>query len=116
MYDWAPMAHSIFFFKGYAMHGTVEERRLGRPASHGCVRLSRANASTLFALLRERGKNSASIEVIDGRLPAPLPAPLADPRLNIAEIKASLRSESKQALAEPVAKTDVKPNVKPDVK
>ena len=111
-YDWAPMPHSIFFYKGYAMHGTLEERRLGRPASHGCVRLSRANASTLFALLRERGKSSASIEVIDGRLPAPLPAPLADPRLNIAEIKATLRSASKQALAEP----DAKPEAKPDTK
>lgn len=92
-YDWAPMPHSIFFYKGYAMHGTVEERRLGRAASHGCVRLSRANASTLFALLRERGKSSTRIEVIDGRLPAPLP-PLADPRLNIAEVKSSLRGES----------------------
>src|SRR3569623_1437249 len=38
-YDWAPMPHSIFFYKGYAMHGTLEERRLGRAASHGCVRL-----------------------------------------------------------------------------
>ena len=90
-YDWAPMPHAVFFYKGYAMHGTVEERRLGRAASHGCVRLSRANATTLFALLRERGKSSARIEVIDGRLPAPL----ADPRLNIADVRSSLRSESK---------------------
>jgi hypothetical protein len=29
--------------------------RLGTPASHGCVRLSRANASTLYALVEKQG-------------------------------------------------------------
>ena len=29
--------------------------RLGNPASHGCVRLSRANAATLFALVKAEG-------------------------------------------------------------
>lgn len=113
-YDWAPMPHSIFFYKGYAMHGTVEERRLGRAASHGCVRLSRANASTLFALLRERGKSSTRIEVIDGRLPAPL----ADPKLNIAEVKSSLRGESRDvAKAEKVeAKVETKIEAKTETK
>ena len=113
-YDWAPMPHSIFFYKGYAMHGTVEERRLGRAASHGCVRLSRANASTLFALLRERGKSSTRIEVIDGRLPAPL----ADPKLNIAEVKSSLRGESRDvAKAEKVeAKVEAKVETKTETK
>ncbi len=109
-YDWAPMPHSIFFYKGYAMHGTVEERRLGQPASHGCVRLSRVNATTLFALLRERGKSSARIEVIDGRLPAPL----ADPRLNIAEVKSSLRGDSKEAAK--AEKTEAKVEPKSEVK
>jgi hypothetical protein len=55
-FDDAPMPHSIFFTKiGHAIHGTESEGRLGTPASHGCVRLSRANAATLYALVQEQG-------------------------------------------------------------
>jgi len=55
-FDDAPMPHSIFFTKvGHAIHGTESEGRLGTPASHGCVRLSRANATTLYALVQKEG-------------------------------------------------------------
>jgi L,D-transpeptidase catalytic domain len=55
-FDDAPMPHSIFFTKiGHAIHGTDSVSRLGSPASHGCVRLSRANAATLFALVEKDG-------------------------------------------------------------
>jgi hypothetical protein len=55
-FDDAPMPHSIFFTKiGHAIHGTDSEGRLGTPASHGCVRLSRANASTLYELVQREG-------------------------------------------------------------
>jgi L,D-transpeptidase catalytic domain len=55
-FDDAPMPHSIFFTKiGHAIHGTDSANRLGSPASHGCVRLSRANAATLYALVEEQG-------------------------------------------------------------
>jgi hypothetical protein len=55
-FDDAPMPHSIFFTKvGHAIHGTDSEGRLGTPASHGCVRLSRANATTLYALVEQEG-------------------------------------------------------------
>jgi hypothetical protein len=55
-FDDAPMPHSIFFTKiGHAIHGTDSVSHLGSPASHGCVRLSRANASTLYALVQEQG-------------------------------------------------------------
>ena len=55
-FDDAPMPHSIFFTKiGHAIHGTDSVNRLGTPASHGCVRLSRANASTLYALVEKQG-------------------------------------------------------------
>jgi hypothetical protein len=55
-FDDAPMPHSIFFTKiGHAIHGTDSEGRLGTPASHGCVRLSRANAAKLYALVEEQG-------------------------------------------------------------
>src|SRR4051794_15965556 len=55
-FDDAPMPHSIFFTKiGHAIHGTDSANRLGSPASHGCVRLSRDNASTLYALVQQEG-------------------------------------------------------------
>src|SRR5512147_1984608 len=55
-FDDAPMPHSIFFTReGHAIHGTDSVSRLGNPASHGCVRLSRAHAATLFELVREQG-------------------------------------------------------------
>jgi hypothetical protein len=55
-FDDAPMPHSIFFTKiGHAIHGTDSVNRLGNPASHGCVRLSRANAATLYALVQKEG-------------------------------------------------------------
>ncbi|WP_319797027.1 L,D-transpeptidase [Nitrobacter sp.] len=55
-FDDAPMPHSIFFTKaGHAIHGTFSEGSLGSPVSHGCVRISRANASTLYALVRKEG-------------------------------------------------------------
>jgi hypothetical protein len=55
-FDDAPMPHSIFFTKiGHAIHGTDSEGRLGSPASHGCVRLSKANATTLYDLVQREG-------------------------------------------------------------
>jgi hypothetical protein len=62
-YDDAPMPNSVFFHGGYAIHGTYEESKLGRPASHGCVRLSRAHAATLFELVRVHGMNNTSITI-----------------------------------------------------
>ncbi|MBR0697112.1 L,D-transpeptidase [Bradyrhizobium lablabi] len=61
-FDDAPMPHSIFFTKiGHAIHGTDSVSKLGSPASHGCVRLSRANAATLYALVQEQGVLSTTV-------------------------------------------------------
>ena len=55
-FDDAPMPHSIFFTKvGHAIHGTESESKLGIPVSHGCVRLSRAHAATLYDLVQKEG-------------------------------------------------------------
>jgi hypothetical protein len=55
-FDDAPMPNSIFFTKvGHAIHGTFSERSLGTPVSHGCVRLSRAHAATLYELVKKDG-------------------------------------------------------------
>jgi lipoprotein-anchoring transpeptidase ErfK/SrfK len=64
-YDWSPMPHSIFFYHGFAIHGTNYVSRLGSRASHGCVRLAPANAATLFALVKERGMRSTTIDIMD---------------------------------------------------
>lgn len=53
-YHHSPMPHSIFFHRGYAIHGTYATRWLGRPVSHGCVRISPANAATLYSCSRRR--------------------------------------------------------------
>jgi hypothetical protein len=63
-FDDAPMPHAIFFTKvGHAIHGTDAESRLGSPASHGCVRLSRANASTLYALVQAEGVLNTTVSL-----------------------------------------------------
>ena len=68
-WDNAPMPHAIFFTKkGHAIHGTEETRRLGRPASHGCVRLAPENARTLFALVKAKGLENTQI-VLSGETP-----------------------------------------------
>jgi lipoprotein-anchoring transpeptidase ErfK/SrfK len=64
-YDNAPMPHSVFFKGGYAIHGTTQVRALGRPASHGCVRLAPANAARLYALVKRYGAARTQITLTD---------------------------------------------------
>ena len=67
-WDEAPMPHSIFFTgEGHAIHGSYETRRLGRPASHGCVRLAPRNAEKLFALVKREGLANARVVVLTDR-------------------------------------------------
>jgi hypothetical protein len=54
-YHNSPMPHSIFFAGGYAIHGTYETGSLGRPASHGCIRLSPGAAAKLFSMVKAEG-------------------------------------------------------------
>ena len=63
-YDNAPMPHSVFFYGGYAIHGTTDVRHLGRPASHGCVRLHPENAKVIYSLVRENGRDNTLITVV----------------------------------------------------
>ena len=62
-YENSPMPHSVFFRGGYAIHGTNYVKRLGRPASHGCIRLAPSNAATLFNLIRQHGMKSTRIRI-----------------------------------------------------
>jgi len=68
-WDDAPMPHSIFFTEiGHAIHGSFETRRLGRPASHGCVRISPAHAALLFKLVRAEKMANTRI-LLTGTIP-----------------------------------------------
>jgi lipoprotein-anchoring transpeptidase ErfK/SrfK len=62
-YYGSPMPHSIFFHRGYAIHGTNYISRLGGPASHGCVRLHPGNAATLFMLVSRAGMANTAIVI-----------------------------------------------------
>ena len=63
-WDDAPMPHSIFFTsRGHAIHGSDATQRLGSPASHGCIRLSRENAAILFDLVTEQGLEKTKVVV-----------------------------------------------------
>ncbi len=59
----APMPHAIFINGGVAIHGTGSVRQLGRPASHGCVRLHPSNAAALFALVQRHGAGKTTVVV-----------------------------------------------------
>jgi len=59
----SPMPHSIFFYGGFAIHGSYEISRLGRPASHGCVRLDPGNAAILFGLVQHEGMGATTIVI-----------------------------------------------------
>jgi lipoprotein-anchoring transpeptidase ErfK/SrfK len=63
VYDNAPMPFSIFFHRGYAIHGTDDTNNLGRPASHGCVRLHPDHARTLFELVLRHGRTNTMIRI-----------------------------------------------------
>jgi lipoprotein-anchoring transpeptidase ErfK/SrfK len=62
-YDNSPMPHSVFFYGGNAIHGSYHIRQLGRPASHGCVRLSPDHAAELFDLVQKYGPRYTRIVV-----------------------------------------------------
>lgn len=64
-YDNSPMPYSIFFKGGYAIHGTNYVKSLGRPASHGCVRLHPNNARTLFNLVKAHGAGNTRIVLVN---------------------------------------------------
>ena len=76
-WDDAPMPHSIFFTQeGHAIHGSYHVKNLGRPASHGCVRLEPKNAAILFALVRKEKMANTRIALV-GDIPGRDGMPMA---------------------------------------
>jgi hypothetical protein len=69
VYDNAPMPHSIFFTEtGDAVHGFFDTPHLGMAVSHGCVRLSPANAAVLYGLVAQTGLSDTTV-IVHGRIP-----------------------------------------------
>lgn len=104
-YNMTPMPWSMFFYRGYAVHGTLEARNLGRAVSHGCVRLRPDNASRLFALVRREGAQNVKFVVTNESLPrlhhSPLrahaiPMPAVDPRDDNANARTHDRTRAKE--------------------
>ena len=68
-WDNAPMPHAIFFMKdGHAIHGSYDVKHLGKPASHGCVRVAPQNATLLYELVKANGLLNTQV-VLSGETP-----------------------------------------------
>jgi hypothetical protein len=121
-FDDAPMPHSIFFTKiGHAIHGTDSANRLGSPASHGCVRLSRDNASTLYALVQQEGVLNTTVTLTGSSQVALARNPRPRTNTAVARRAAPPQTEEQQynAVGDPVVITPqagVAPQPQPQVR
>jgi len=41
--------HTMYFYRGYALHGTYWHSNFGTPMSHGCINLTRGDAAWLYS-------------------------------------------------------------------
>jgi L,D-transpeptidase catalytic domain len=121
-FDDAPMPHSIFFTKvGHAIHGTDSEGRLGTPVSHGCVRLSRANASTLYALVQKEGVLNTTVtltgssQIALARNPRPARPATAVARRDPAQPQYNANGDSVMLTPQPAAPDQYAPQMQPQV-
>ncbi|MGD9868321.1 MAG: L,D-transpeptidase [Hyphomicrobiales bacterium] len=69
LFGGAPMPFAVFYDSHWAVHGTTAVNRLGRPASHGCVRLHPKNAAAFFSLVQKWGKDNTVIWITEKPLP-----------------------------------------------
>ena len=61
------------FGRGIYIHGTAEERRIGRPASYGCIRMRSRDVVRLF----DSVSVGARVEIVNARMRSALPAAVA---------------------------------------
>jgi lipoprotein-anchoring transpeptidase ErfK/SrfK len=117
------MPHSIFFTKvGHAIHGTDSEGKLGTPVSHGCVRLSRAHASTLYALVEKEGVLNTTVtltgssQIALARNPRVRPGAVArrDPAQQFAPQYDASAGDPVMLSPQQLAPRPVTPQVRPD--
>ena len=100
-WDDAPMPHSIFFTKdGHAIHGSYEVKKLGKPVSHGCVRISPKNAATLYSLVAKNGVKNTQV-VLTGFTPGGEGKVASSARSRPAKAATSARVKSRYARVTP---------------
>src|SRR6202453_4420807 len=100
-WDNAPMPHTMFFdLHGHAIHGFFDEKHLGLAVSHGCVRLSRANATVLFDLVKTEGMANTHVS-ISGRAPGGDSGPVASAHLPENQTAYSPQGYPQQGYAQP---------------
>ena len=100
-WDDAPMPHSIFFTKdGHAIHGSYEVKKLGKPVSHGCVRISPKNAATLYSLVAKNGIKNTQV-VLTGFTPGGEGKVASSVRSRPAKAATSARVKSRYARVTP---------------
>jgi hypothetical protein len=104
-WDDAPMPHSIFFTKlGHAIHGSYDTKKLGTPASHGCVRISPAHAAMLFALVKLNGLASTKVVLTSSEQVALAPHGARVPRLQPPlDLTSGYKADTKPEYAPPNA-------------
>ena len=59
IYRVANVPWTLFFHKGYAVHGTYWHDGFGSPRSHGCINMSPADAKFVYEFLGPRTRLSA---------------------------------------------------------
>lgn len=109
------MPHAVFFRGGYAIHGTTSVGALGRPASHGCIRLHPANAAKLFALVKKHGSAQTRI-ALNGAAPDNLSrfaTATARDKVKLAKSKAHAPLVTAEPWAEPRSATIDQAKAKP---
>jgi lipoprotein-anchoring transpeptidase ErfK/SrfK len=78
-WDNAGMPHAIFFTnRGHSIHGS-DHPGLGTPVSHGCVRLTLSNATTLYQLVQAQGMSQTKV-VVRGADPPGYTVPTQPPQ------------------------------------
>ncbi len=108
----APMPYSIFFKGGTAVHGTYEQNHLGHAVSHGCVRLSVANAATLWNLVKQEDMANTTV-VVEGSIPSANPPVIADARPTGLAPAPSVSTRPAAANARPALLAPVPPTFAP---
>jgi len=62
--DNAPLSFAICRDGDHAIHGTARIGHLGKPASHGCVRLDPHDAEILFAMVKVAGMDGLRVKIV----------------------------------------------------
>lgn len=60
-YNNSPMPFSVFYYDGFALHGTGDLGNLGWEASHGCVRLHPNHAKEVYNYVLMAGKENSQV-------------------------------------------------------